>query len=256
MQNAGTDADKGPFSSHRTGRDCSPTSYLARNDLMFIDFDGTISVKDTGIAVIDALDLDEAWEVEHQWRRGEIDSMECLRRQWGMVDLPPAAIYRMIDSFELDEGFNELAEAAIEISAGLVVVSDGLDFYVDRMLGRLGWETCPGETVLQRPRRCIPRYANHAQVTDHGVKITFPHRSPDCEQCGNCKTARLMRLRPHFSRTIYIGDGHSDLCAARFADVVFAKDALAEDFARAGRQFVRFDRLAEVNDVLLAPYKA
>ena len=227
---------------------------LARNDLMFIDFDGTISVEDTGIAVIDALELDEAWEIEHQWRRGEIDSMECLTRQWGMVDLPRGAIYRMIDSFELDEGFNDLAEAAIQLGAGLVVVSDGLDFYVDRMLGRLGWETCPGEEVIKRPRRCIPRFANHGRVTDRGVEITFPHQSPDCSQCGNCKTAHLQRLRAHFSRVIYIGDGHSDLCAARFADLVFAKDALAEDFAQSARPFVNFESLAEVNEVLLAPH--
>ncbi len=230
--------------------------HLSRNDLIFIDFDGTISVEDTGIAVIDALDLDEAWEVEHQWRRGEIDSMECLQRQWGMVDLSPAAIYRMIDRFELDRGFNELADAAIQIGAGLVVVSDGLDFYVDRMLGRLGWETCPGDTVIERPRHCIPRYANHGQVTDHGVKISFPHRSAECDQCGNCKTAHLVRLRPHFCRVIYIGDGHSDLCAARFAEEVFAKGALAEDFVKTGRPFARFDTLADVNSVLLAPYRA
>jgi 2-hydroxy-3-keto-5-methylthiopentenyl-1-phosphate phosphatase len=228
---------------------------LAKNDLIFIDFDGTISVKDTGIAVIDALELEEAWEIEHQWRRGEIDSMECLTRQWEMVDLPRGAIYRMIDSFALDEGFNDLAEAAIQIGAGLVVVSDGLDFYVDRMLGRLGWEICPGEQVINRPRHCIPRFANHGRVTDHGVEISFPHQSPDCDQCGNCKTAHLQRLRPHFSRLIYIGDGHSDLCAARFADLVFAKDALAEDFAQSGRPFVNFQSLTEINKVLLAAYK-
>lgn len=223
---------------------------LRRNDLIFIDFDGTISVEDTGISVINALELDEAWEIEHQWRRGEIGSMECLARQWEMVQLPPAAIYRMIDSFALDRGFNDLAEAAIQIGAGLVVVSDGLDFYVDRMLGRLGWETCPGEMVLRRPRHCIPRFANRGAVTDYGIKISFPHRVEHCSLCGNCKLEHLMRLRPHFSRVIYIGDGHSDLCAARFADVVFAKDALAEDFARAGRPYHAFAQLADVNVAL------
>jgi 2,3-diketo-5-methylthio-1-phosphopentane phosphatase len=229
-------------------------THLVKNDLVFIDFDGTISEIDTGIAVIDALDLDEAWELEHQWRRGEIDSMQCLAGQWGMVDLPPRAIYRMIDSLKLDANFNTLAKAAIEISAGLVVVSDGLDFYVDRMLRRLGWETCDGDEVLNRPRKCIPRYANHAQVTDDGIKISFPHRNRECDQCGNCKTGHLKRLREHFGRVIYIGDGHSDLCASRNADIVFAKAALAADFDEAGDQYIAFDTLADVNAILLAPY--
>ncbi len=235
-------------------RDTRP--HLVKNDLLFVDFDGTISLIDTGIAVIDALDLDEAWELEHQWRRGEIDSMQCLAGQWGMVDLPPRAVYRMIDSLELDDEFSVLAEAAIEIGAGLVVVSDGLDFYVDRMLGRLGWQTCDGDEVINRPRQCIPRFANHAQVTDSGIRISFPHRNRACDQCGNCKRSHLERLREHFSRVIYIGDGHSDLCASRHADLVFAKAALAADFDAAGDAYTPFETLSDVNAVLLAPYRA
>ena len=45
---------------------------LGEDDLVFCDFDGTISVIDTGIAVIDFYLT--AWEIELIWRRGEIDS--------------------------------------------------------------------------------------------------------------------------------------------------------------------------------------
>ena len=247
------DSSKAKQGTEQAGCEAQVTGgpgHLQREDLIFIDFDGTISGEDTVIAGINARELDEAWEIEYQWRRGEIDSMECLARQWGMVDLSPAAIYRMIDSFEMDHGFSDMAEAVIQIGAGLVVVSDGLDFYVDRMLGHIGWETCPGEMVLQRPRHCIPRFANRGVVTDEGIQISFPHRSEQCSQCGNCKLEHLMRLRRHFSRVIYVGDGHSDLCAARFADVVFAKDALEDDFRQAGRAYYPFAELADVNALL------
>ena len=82
-------------------------------------------------------------------------------------------------------------------------------------------------------------------VTDGGMTFEFPYRT-ECGQCGNCKAADLFRLREGFRRTIYIGDGHSDLCAARYADVIFAKEALAEDCLKAGRPFRPFEGFGEV----------
>jgi 2,3-diketo-5-methylthio-1-phosphopentane phosphatase len=223
---------------------------LGEGDLVFCDFDGTISVIDTGIAVIDALDLDEAWEIEHIWRRGEIDSMECLARQWEMVRLPPDDLYVLIDSFSVHEDFARFRDLVAARGASLVVVSDGLDFYVDRLLGRLGYKTCPGELVLEPHGDCIPRFANHAVVTAEGVKIQFPHRTPICAQCGNCKLHHLFDLRPHFRRIIYVGDGHSDMCPAKYADVLFARSHLAEDAARRGISFHPFESFSDIISVL------
>ena len=222
---------------------------LAPGDLVFSDFDGTISKIDTGIAVIDALDMEEAWELEHRWRRGEIDSQECLSGQWGMVDLPEEELYALVDSVEMDPTFPDFLELAWDRGVRLVVVSDGLDFYVDRLLGHLGLKTCAGEKVLNPPDGCVPRFANHCEVTPDGLEITFPHEH-DCNQCGNCKTALLFALRPHFERIIYIGDGHSDMCAARYADVIFARGALAEDCAGEGRPFIPFANFDEIIAVL------
>lgn len=223
---------------------------LGEDDLVFCDFDGTISVIDTGIAVIDALDLDEAWEIEHIWRRGEIDSMECLARQWEMVRLSPADLYALIDSFALHEDFPRFHDLLKERGASIVVVSDGLDFYVDRMLGRFGYQTCPGEAVLQRRHDCIPRFANHAIVSEEGVHIEFPHRTPICAQCGNCKLHHLFELRPHFRRIIYVGDGHSDMCPAKYADMLFARSHLAADAASRGIEYYPFESFGDIISVL------
>ncbi|MFP3903771.1 MAG: MtnX-like HAD-IB family phosphatase [Armatimonadota bacterium] len=229
-------------------------THLARNDLVFIDFDGTITKVDTGIAVINALDLDEAWEVENEWRAGKIDSMECLSRQWGMVDLKPRHVYKLIDSLRVDEDFNWLAEGAVKIGAGLVVVSDGLDFYIKRILGAMGWSICDGEKAVEKPDDCIPVFANKARVSDDGIEIEFPYVNDECRQCGNCKRSHLHNLRPHFNQVIYIGDGHSDMCAAREADVIFAKSHLADDLEKDGHEFIRFETLEDVCNVLFAPY--
>lgn len=219
---------------------------LSDRDLILCDFDGTVSVEDTGIAVMNALDLKEAWEIEHIWRRGEMGSMECLARQWGMVNLPPEELLALLDSFELRQDFAPFVSFVRSRGASLVIVSDGLDLYVDRMLARLGLVACGGEAVLQRPEDCVPRFANHAVATAEGVRIRFPHRTEVCARCGNCKLHHLFRLRPHFRRVIYIGDGHSDLCPSRYADLLFARGHLAQEAAREGSFFVPFETFTDI----------
>lgn len=231
---------------------------LTSRDLILCDFDGTISVEDTGIAVINALHLEKAWEMEHIWRRGEISSMECLAGQWAMVQLPESELLALLDSFPLREDFVPFWAYVQQRQAALAVVSDGLDFYIDRMMSRLGLTTCPGEkwadAVLaaaeaRRPRPtddCVPRFANRGTLDVSGVHVEFPHRTPVCAQCGNCKLQHLFQLRPHFDRVIYIGDGHSDMCPAKYADVLFARSHLAEDAARRGIPFLPFGGFADI----------
>jgi len=224
---------------------------LQADDLILSDFDATISLIDTGLAMISALspaDAAQAWKDEHAWRRGEISSMECLRRQWRLFAHTPTEVWAFVDALALDEGFFELLALVRARGAGIAVVSDGLDFYLDRMFAARGVATC-GEDACVRSRDHLLRFSNAAAVTPEGIQITFPYRN-ECGQCGNCKVAHLFRLRPGFARVIYIGDGHSDLCAARYADLIFAKHALAEDCRRAGRRFLPFETFADVLTVI------
>ncbi len=223
---------------------------LDNSDLVICDFDGTISQQDVGLFVMEALDLQEAWDIEMRWRRGEISSMECLSEQWSLVQLPTCELLTLLDSVPLDPDFPSFVELCRERGASLVVVSDGLDLYVDRLLRQMGLEPGAGQQVLERQGNCLPRFTNHAQITAEGVKISFPHRSDLCARCGNCKTAHLFALRRHSRRTIYIGDAHSDQCPARYADIVFAKSHLAE-FCRQHRlPHIVFDGFSDILEEL------
>ena len=223
-----------------------PNPHLMTSDLVICDFDGTISQEDVGIAVIEALGLEEAWEIEWRWRRGEISSMECLSQQWRLVQLPVRELLALIDSLPLDLDFPRFVALCRERQAEVVVVSDGLDLYVDRMLERMGFTPCAGDEASVGEDSCLPRFVNHAALTRQGVAITFPHRSDVCALCGNCKTAHLFRLRPHFQRTIYIGDGHSDRCPAQYADILFAKSHLAEFCQQQRLPYIPFDNFSDI----------
>jgi 2-hydroxy-3-keto-5-methylthiopentenyl-1-phosphate phosphatase len=47
-------------------------------------------------------------------------------------------------------------------------------------------------------------------------------------------------------RSVYVGDGRSDLCASRKADFRFAKGVLAECLEKESLPYVRFSTLADV----------
>src|SRR5437879_5580140 len=67
-----------------------------------------------------------------------------------------------------------------------------------------------------------------------------------CTLCGTCKLLRLFQLRTEGFRMAYVGDGHSDLCPAVEADVVFAKRELAELCAEESIAYTTFVNFADV----------
>jgi 2-hydroxy-3-keto-5-methylthiopentenyl-1-phosphate phosphatase len=288
------------------------TLTLGPRDLVFSDFDATISLEDTGLAMMRHLSPERnalAWELEHRWRAGEIDSMKCLAEQWALIDWSEAELLSFIDALPIDPAFDDFARRVQALGTRLVIVSDGLDLYVHRILRREGFETCDGPTspfsplpsteggqggrkpsaaspsppvergpggevaflppppqpgsdqmlVGRRERGAggvrqtsrggeaqIAVYANHAEITDHGLVITFPYGDEACSDCGNCKRKHLRDLRRLYERVIYIGDGFSDRCASQEADILFAKSHLAEMCEAEGRDFVPFESFADI----------
>lgn len=223
---------------------------LAAGDLVLCDFDGTIALSDTGVEVITRLDLDAAWDLEHQWRRGEIGSQACLAAQWALVQIPQERLEELIDELPLDESFPAFVDLCQGRGVPLAVLSDGLDLYLYRMLARLGLSGCPGEIPLPETKDCLPVFVNHGEWTPEGIRVAFPRRSLNCSDCGNCKTEELLALRPSYQRVIYVGDGYSDMCVARHADVLFAKSHLAEFCRREVLSFHEFTRFADLVEML------
>jgi 2-hydroxy-3-keto-5-methylthiopentenyl-1-phosphate phosphatase len=241
---------------------------LSPTDLIFSDFDATISLEDTGLAMMRQLSpakQEIAWELEHRWRDQQIDSMQCLSEQWALIDWSEDELLAFIDSLPIDSAFDDFARYVQRVGAHLVVVSDGLDLYVHRILQREGFETCEGRDdggPLPFPppsegggvpreagrggRNPLTVFANHAEVTPTGLRITFPFRDDECTQCGNCKRKHLRALRRHYQRVVYIGDGHSDRCASQDADILFAKSHLAEICDEEGRDYVPFEGFEDI----------
>lgn len=207
---------------------------LNGRDAVLCDFDGTITLEDTGVATMRAFAQPEWWDIELAWRRGGIGSMECLSRQFGMADVSPEQYRRFIESQPVDPAFPELVRLCERSGARFIILTDGLDLYIRWILEKLGL------TGLEV-------WSNEGRFDGSGRMVCgFPHQHPVCKLHGNCKLAHLFRTRRSSRRIIYVGDGYTDRCPAASADVVFAKDVLAEYCERVGIAAVSFDGLADV----------
>jgi 2,3-diketo-5-methylthio-1-phosphopentane phosphatase len=186
------------------------------------DFDGTISVED----VIDSL-LDRygrpGWEaLEQDWRAGRIGSRECMTGQVGLLEMTRAELDEHLRELWIDHAFPGFVAKARELHVPIRIVSDGLDYAIEQILGRYGLAD-------------LPLAANHlAPAMQPGQwRLTSPFKAEGCRS-GTCKCACVMDARKTGSKTLLIGDGASDFCAADRVDFVFAKHRLIEHCRTAG----------------------
>jgi 2-hydroxy-3-keto-5-methylthiopentenyl-1-phosphate phosphatase len=97
----------------------------------------------------------------------------------------------------------------------------------------------------------FPVFANRLEFHKDRLLPSFPYRNPDCPFCAHCKKIHFMHdAISKENPVIYIGDGRSDICAARQASVVFAKDTLLEYFRKHGLPCIEFYDLSTVYEHL------
>lgn len=182
---------------------------------VFLDFDGTISVRDIGVHILDRL-ADPGWrELDVAYAAGTIGSRECMAQQWSHIPSHVTEDERRAAAREvpLDPGFGPLVAALRDAGAEIAVVSDGYGYYAHELLAE--W--------------ALPIFANGVDFATN--EVVFPHadqRCAPCGACGTCKPAVLEAAHARGLRSVFIGDGTSDRHAARMAHEVFAKGALAQ----------------------------
>jgi 2-hydroxy-3-keto-5-methylthiopentenyl-1-phosphate phosphatase len=200
--------------------------HLVTGWTILCDFDGTISVED----VIDSL-LDRfgrpGWEtLEQDWRAGRIGSRECMTGQVGLLDMTQEELDKHLSSLWIDHHFPDFVKMARATGTPMHVVSDGLDYAIRKILGRYGLDD-------------LPLAANHLAPATPPQKwqLTSPFQAEGCRS-GTCKCAVAAQASKGGTKTLLIGDGASDFCAADRVDFVFAKHRLIEHCRAAGIPYV------------------
>lgn len=199
------------------------------------DFDGTVARDDVGNLLFQTFSpADECMDVVDQWKQGLISSRDCLSREASLARASREALDQFITQRQLDPYFKDFVDFAGRRGMEVVIVSDGLDYYIERMLVRSGLAH-------------IDFFANALQLHDHSFHVRFPYFDLlDCRSCGNCKTYHMEKYKANGYFVVYIGNGLSDRCPSKYADFVFAKGDLLDYCSKNGVGFTEFRNFRDV----------
>jgi 2,3-diketo-5-methylthio-1-phosphopentane phosphatase len=189
--------------------------------VVFLDFDGTITVRDATDAILETFADPEWQQLEKAWSSGRIGSRECLAAQMALVTATRDQLDLLLGEIGVDPGFAMLLEACAARAVPVHIVSDGFDYCIGRILG------CQHPAVVQRLTNS--QIVSSTLRLDQGrwrATFTLPPE-PCAHGCATCKPAAMARLKAPGAIAIFVGDGMSDRYAATCADIVFAKDTLA-----------------------------
>jgi len=224
-----------PLDTSQLTLDAMPAQVPGLPIAVLLDYDGTISLRDVGDDLMARFvaDQDAVAAMDARYVAGEVGSRALMA--WDMEMLPddPALLRAAAATVPQDEGLVDLVALCRARGVAAEVVSDGLGFYVESNLARLGIEG-------------LPVYTNRNLATGGAAGVSFPFGHPTCLVCGTCKRERVRAHQAAGRVVVFVGDGPSDRYAAWHADVTFAKGSLERWCRSAGVETQPWERLADV----------
>jgi 2-hydroxy-3-keto-5-methylthiopentenyl-1-phosphate phosphatase len=210
---------------------------------IWLDFDGTLTDRDVVDSLVRGYCRSDAWRaLETDWQAGRIGSRVCLAGQFSLVRIGENELDAFLASVSLDPGAKALLSLLSDRGVRATILSDGIDWFIDR--------------ILRAHQLRSPRVMSNTLVrAGDSWRLVCPHSSMACSvAAAHCKCASMEQLEAPDRQRIYIGDGGSDLCAARKAHVRFAKGVLAARLGEEGLGFYPFATLHDVCRVLEAAW--
>lgn len=202
---------------------------------VFCDFDGTISIQDATDFIL-ARFADPEWQdLEEQWKQSAIGSAECMQRQVALIRASQNQLDAALDAIDIDPSFAAFAGFCRSRRIALTVVSDGVDYFIHRILTR---HSLPP----------LPVIANRLAITGLNGQTSYHLTSPFSEAtCASAAGVCKCRCVDAGTGTrVYVGDGRSDFCVANKPDFVFAKGNLAEFCERRAIAFIPYRQFADI----------
>lgn len=208
---------------------------------VFLDFDGTLTARDADFAIADAA-LPPERQGAYEPFAAAYESLTIGMKAYfegylEVLGLPPDEIARHAPDVPLRPGLPALLRLCDVHDARVLVLSEGLDLYVHPILRHAGLSD-------------LPVTCNRAVYRDGTYDILPAADATPCERCLNCKGAHVRRAQAAGFRVASVGNGASDLCAAREADLVFARDTLLRYCREEGIAHTAWTELDDVTEGL------
>lgn len=187
---------------------------------IFCDFDGTVTKNDVWFTSLARFveNKDMLKNITDDFVAGKINVRDVTELHLRLISGFREELFRCyLDEEEIDESFPRLIEYCGRSGDDIFVVSSGLEFYVSY--------------ILMKHSISVPHFGtgHHVDYARGTIKGVYNHADEYCENCAMCKRNILLANSSDLAGevSVYIGDGASDFCVSRYADVVFAKGRLA-----------------------------
>jgi 2-hydroxy-3-keto-5-methylthiopentenyl-1-phosphate phosphatase len=211
---------------------------------MLCDFDGTAVTEDIGDKVSIHFAGHAAWRAaEDRYKAGLITFAGLITEIFAPVRASREEIAAWASARAvLRPGLERLVDEWRRADLPFVICSAGLDVYIEPVLARL-----PAEL-----RAHVQLRSNRAICSPDGLEVEFCGDGGGCGRCGFCKGTVVEELRGQGYKVAMCGDGTADRCAAKAADLVFARGRLPRYCDEMGVRYTPFedfdDVLAEMRD--------
>ena len=205
-----------------------------KRQVVFFDFDNTITPYDILDDMLSRFSKDRRWlALEKKWKRGEIGSRECLDGQIKGLKTRKNGLDEYLAGIRLDPYFKKIIRLLHSHRIKTVVLSDNFDYIIDFI-------------VRNNAIGKLKVYSNKLRLVKDRLLPDFPYQDKKCHTCAHCKAKNLLANVDKDSIIFYVGDGHSDICPAKYADIVFAKEDLLEHFKDNGLFYLPYKSLKDV----------
>lgn len=207
---------------------------------LYVDFDGTVTHRDVGNGIFDRFIRRELQEqnwhenILKEWKAERISSRDCLIQECANSLATESEMQEELENYNLTPGFIETAGYCRANKIPLMILSDGLDYYIEYILAKYGLSF-------------VEYRANHMFFNGNGaLGVEFPHFHGGCGRCGNCKRFHIDTQKQRDETLIYVGDGYSDRYAIKSVDVIFARRDLARYCTKEKIEYNPFDTFYDV----------
>jgi len=201
------------------------------------DFDGTIIRNNLSVLIREHFAPDAWRAIETDYLEGRITVEESNRRQFALIKEPKERLQEFVRyHIDVRQGFPEFTADCEAKGNYLVIVSSGLDFYIEAVLSELGMS----DTEL---------YCGKTEFSGKGITVNYADQNGNTIEHG-FKISHMNWLKKRDNRIIYIGDGLSDLEAARNANYVFATGHLAVLLKEEHVSWSSFDDFLDIRNKL------
>ena len=207
--------------------------------IIFIsDFDGTITKKDFYWILLDDYIGEKGIDYYKEWKKRKKIGTEFLNTVFTWYEFTEDERIEALNKVEIDKGVTQVRDYIQQIGGEFLILSAGFKYYIDYALDKYGIEqmkviTNNGDfrnnTFIMEPDNNSIYYSEIYGIDKEKVAKEYRNK---------CKLL------------IYAGDSEPDYKAALYADIIFAKNELADMLDNNNINYYKYESFIDIYEKL------